>query len=164
MVVWDKLDYLPETEKQLGHNNIYEDVSFNDKILHDLIETSNKIFLNLKRKGSISEKEMKYFLYGYKNASNLGKLYFLPKMHKRLSIVPGRPVISNCSTPTKKASEFLEYHLKPVIQKSWSYIKDSEDFIEKIKCISNLPDDASLVMVDVVGLYASISHELGLKA
>ena len=124
MVVWNRLDYLSETEKQLGHKNIYEDVSFNDKILHDLIETSNKIFLNLKRKGSILEKEMKYFVYGYKNASNLRKLYFLPKMHIRISIVPGRPVISNCRTPTKKASEFLDYHLKPVMQKSWSYIKE----------------------------------------
>ena len=107
---------------------------------------------------------MKCFVYDYKNASNLRKLYFLPKIYKRLSNVPSRPVTSNCGTPTKKASEFLDYHLKPVIQKSWSYIKDSEDFIEKIKCISNLPDDASLVTVDVVGLYASISHELGLKA
>ena len=93
------------------------------------------MFLNLKRKGSISEKEMKYFVYDYKNASNLGKLYFLPKIHKRLSNVSGRPVISNCGTPTQKASEFLDYHLKPVMQRSWSYIKDSGDFIDKIKRI-----------------------------
>ena len=33
---------------------------------------------------------------------------------------------------------------------SWSYIKDSVDFIEKIKRISNIPDDAILVMADVV--------------
>ena len=56
----------------------------------------------------------KYFLYNYKNACNLGKLYLLPKIHKRLFNVPGRPVISNCGTPTEKASEFLDHHLKPV--------------------------------------------------
>ena len=50
------------------------------------------------------------------------------------------------------------------MQKSWFYIKDSEDFIEKIKRISNIPDNAILVMADVVGLYPSILHELGLKA
>ena len=49
------------------------DVSFNDKILRNLVKTSNKMFLNLKRKGSILEREMKYFAYDYKNASNLGK-------------------------------------------------------------------------------------------
>ena len=107
---------------------------------------------------------MKYFLYDYKNASNLGKLCFFPKIHKRLSNVAGRAVISNCGTPTEKASKFLDYQLKPVMQRSWSYIKDSGDFIEKIKRIGNILEDAILVTADVVGLYPSISHELGLKA
>ena len=129
-----------------------------------MVEISNKMFLNLKRKGSISEKEMEYFVYDYKNASNLGKLYFLPKIHKRLSNVPGRPVISNCGAPTEKASNILDYHLKLVMQRSWSYIKDSGDFLEKIKRISNIPDDGILVTADFVGLYLSIPHELGLKA
>ena len=63
VVTQDKLDYLSEAEKQLGDKNIYKDVSFSDKILRDLVETSNKMFLNLKRKGAISEKETKYFVY-----------------------------------------------------------------------------------------------------
>ena len=50
------------------------------------------------------------------------------------------------------------------MQRSWSYIKDSADFIEKIKRISNIPDDAILVTADVVGLYPSILHEFGWKA
>ena len=73
------------------------------------------MFLKLKRKRSISEKEIKNFVHDCKNTSNLGKLYFLPKIHKRLFNVPGRPVISNCETPTEKASEFLDYHLKAVM-------------------------------------------------
>ena len=52
----------------------------------------------------------------------------------------------------EKSSEFLDYHLKPVMQRSWSYIKDSGDFIEKIKRITNIPGDAILVTADVVGL------------
>ena len=63
---------------------MYEDVTFNDKILCDLVETSNKLYLNLKRKGSIPDKEMKPFVYDYENASNLGKLYFLPEIYKKL--------------------------------------------------------------------------------
>ena len=107
---------------------------------------------------------MKFFVYGYKNTSNVGKLYFFPTIHKRLSNVPGRPVISNCGAPTVKASEFLDYYLKLVTQRSWSYVKDSGDFIEKIKRISNIPEDAISVTADVVGLYPSILHELGLRA
>ena len=118
VVIWDMLDYLSKAEKQLGDKNIYKDVSFNDKILRDLVEASNRMFLNLKRKGSLSQKEMKHFVYDYKNASNLEKLYFLPKIHKRLCNVSGRPVIASCEIPTKKAPECLDHHLIPVMQRS----------------------------------------------
>ena len=77
---------------------------------------------------------------------------------------PGRPVIPNCGAPTEKASKFLDFHLKPVMKRSWSYIKDLVDFTEKIKRISNIPYDATLVRADVVVLYPSTPHELGLKA
>ena len=43
-------------------------------------------------------------------------MYLLPKIHKRLYDVPGRPVILNCGTPTEKASEFLDNQLKEVMQ------------------------------------------------
>ena len=67
-------------------------------------------------------------------------------------------------TPTEKVSEFLEYQLKPVIQRSWSYIEDSGDFIETIKMVNNISDDVILATADVVGLYPSIPDELDLKA
>ena len=50
VVVLDRLDYLSDAEKQLDQKNNYEDFFFNNKILCDLVETSNKMFLNLKRK------------------------------------------------------------------------------------------------------------------
>ena len=34
----------------------------------------------------------------------------------------GRPVISNCVTPTRKVSKFLDSELKSVMQEGWSYI------------------------------------------
>ena len=72
----------------------------------------------------ISEKELKYFTYDFKKGNQSRELYFLPKIHKRLSAVPGRPVISNCGTPTEKVSEYLDHILKPIMQESWSYVKD----------------------------------------
>ena len=84
-------------------------------------------------KGHITEKEHKYCSYEFKKNCNIGKLYLLPKMHKSLENVPGRPVISNCGTPTEKVPEFLDHHLKPVMQGGKSYIKDSGHFLEKIK-------------------------------
>ena len=43
-------------------------------------------------------------------AANLGKLYFLPKILKRMNYVPVRPVIS-----------------------SWPYIKNSGDILKRVK-------------------------------
>ena len=101
-VVWDREDYIAEAEKQLGDKNVYKFIDFTEKILHELAETSNSFFNNLKKKGCITEKELKYFNKEFKKATNLSKLYLLPKIHKRLFDVPGRPVISNCGTPTEK--------------------------------------------------------------
>ena len=80
------------------------------------------MFRNLKSQSKFTEKELKYFTSEYKKATNLGKMYLLPKIHKRLSNIPGRPVISTCGTPTGKVPEFLGFHLKPVMQSSKSYI------------------------------------------
>ena len=42
-------------------------------------------------------------------------MLYLPKIHKTLFDVPGRLVISNCGTPTEKASDILDHHLKSII-------------------------------------------------
>ena len=133
VVVWDREDYIAEAERQLGDVTVYEDVTFKEKVLQDLAETSNTLFRNLKSNGGITEKQLKYFTIDLKKTTNLGKLYLLPKIHKRLFEVPGRPVISNCGSPTEKVSEFLDSELKSVMQESWSYIKDSGGFIKKLK-------------------------------
>ena len=99
------------------------------------------------------------------STTNLGKLYFLPKIHKKFFNVPRRPVIFNCGTPTEKASVLLDYHLKPVIQSSWSYTQDSGDFLlRKIKQMKNFPENSIIVTADILGRHPSIPHKLRLKA
>ena len=75
-----------------------------DVDLVKLVEKSNSIFNSLRKRKVITEEELKYFTYKYKKATNFGKMYLLPKIHKHLVNVPSRPVISNCGTPTEKAS------------------------------------------------------------
>ena len=50
------------------------------------------------------------------------------------------------------------------MRKGWSYIKDSEDFNNKSRKLGKIPGNAILVPADVVGLYPSISHNVGLRA
>ena len=64
----------------------------------------------------------------------------------------------------EKVSEFLDHHLKPIMQEGWYYINDNKDFLKKIQNMRKFPQDSILVTADVVGLYASIPHNSGLKA
>ena len=73
-----------------------------------MADSNNELLQNLKRKGSITEKALKYFTIDFQKATNLGELYLLPKIHKPLESVPSRPVISNCGKSTERVSEFLD--------------------------------------------------------
>ena len=117
-------------------------------------------FKKLNSSDYISHKEMRYLIYEYKKAYNLGKLYLLPKIHKILINVTRRAIIFNCGTPTEKVSYFFDYHLKPVMQNGLSYISDSQYFLEKIKTIGSVSEHAILVTAYVVGLYPILPIKL----
>ena len=164
VVVWDREDYIAEAREQLNDDSVYKRVKFKDKILQNLAEKNNGIFKSLKQKGRITEKQPKYFTTEHRKVANLGEMHLLPKINKKLYDVPGRPVISNCGTPTEKVLEVLDSQLKEIMQNGWSYIKVSNDFIKKTKHLKNIPDNAILVSADVIGLYPSIPHKAGLRA
>ena len=63
------------------------------------------------------------------SSSKLGRFYLLPKIHKGLSDVGGRPVISNCDTATEHVSEYLDFHLNPLVGKTRSFVKDTNHFL-----------------------------------
>ena len=50
------------------------------------------------------------------------------------------------------------------MQNSWLYLKDSGDFLKKMKNISSIPEDNILVTAYAVSLYLSIPHTAGLTA
>ena len=164
VVFWDRTDYLLEAEKHLSDSSTYKEVTFGDTELVKLLEERNRTFRRLLSKKCISPQECKYFLYNFKKSTNLAKLYFLPKIHKRLYNEPGRPVISNYGTPTEKMSEYFDYHVKPIMCLAKSYIRDTSDFFKRLKEFGSVPKNGLLVTADVVGLYPSIPHKDVLEA
>ena len=94
------------------------------------------MFSSLKRRSFSTEKQMKYFNYKFKQATIFLKLHLLPRVYKRLHNVSGRPVISNCGSPTERCPELLDHHLKSIMQKCWSYIKDSGVLLTKPKTLA----------------------------
>ena len=140
--------------------NYIKNISDRNALIFRLTEKSNKIFESLKRRDFISKKQLKYLRFDFKKAYNFGKIYLLPKIHKRIFNVPGTPVISSCGTPTEKVSQFLDSQLQTIMRKVAFYIKDSVDFICKIKRIGSVPENSILVIANVVGLYPSILHDM----
>ena len=126
-----------------------------------LIRTIKHHLSNVKLNGDAGQETFDYFINDY---PRIGSFYMLPKIHKRLHSVPGRPVISNCSYFTENISAFLDHHLQPLAQNVNSYIKDTNDFLKKLRDLPNLPEDFLLCTVDVVGLYPNITHDDGLAA
>ena len=61
-------------------------------------------------------------------------------------------------------SAFLDFHLQPLAQAVKSYIKDTNEFLNKIRYLPKLPGNIILCTVDVVGLYPNIPYEEGLSA
>ena len=73
----------------------------------------------------------------------------------------GRPIIADQNSPTQRLSSLLEKILTPLIPKLKSYIKDEWDFLKKLT--KNLDPNFTFLMCDIVSLYTSILHELGLR-
>ena len=116
---------------------------------------------NIRIQGDLANYTLNYFLV--KNPK-FARFYLLPKIHKRLHNVPGRPVISNCGFYTENISSFLDHHLQPIAQKVNSFIKDTNHFLQKIKSLGQLPEGAILWTIDFVGSYPNIPHEEGLAS
>ena len=74
-VIWEREDYLKETDRQFSDNKIYTDVKYTKNMLSSPVDKSSKIFQSLTKKKYISEKELKYFTYKSKNVTNLEKFF-----------------------------------------------------------------------------------------
>ena len=120
---WEREDYIKECEKELGDKDVHKQISDDPS---PLVNTILKAINIIQKRGDLANDTIKYFKV---NDPRLGRFYLLPKIHKRLYDVPGRPVISNCSYYTENISSFLDFHLQPLAKAVDSYIKDTNHFL-----------------------------------
>ena len=57
---------------------------------------------------------------------------------------------------------FVDHQLKPLVPQISSYVKDTNDFLNKLKDMDRFPEGAILVTIDIVDLFPHISHNEGL--
>ncbi len=113
------------------------------------------------RDGTIPKDMQQYLIPRYVQS---GKLKGNPKIHKKGA--PLRTIVSGMGTPTEHIAELTERELAEFVETSPSYIRDTTDFIAKLKSevTEPLPDDSILFCFDVCKLYPSIPKKEGLEA
>ena len=159
VVVWDREDYLAEAKKQPDDKEVYQELR--GDVESPLEKIIKKAIRKLRNRGDFSHETLDYFSV---NNPKLGRFYLLPKIHKRLHDVPGRPVISNSGFYTGNISSFIAYHLKPLAQNVKSHIRDTNEFLSKLNRLPPLPGDVILCTIDVVGQYSNIPSDEGFIA
>ena len=73
------------------------------------------------------------------------------------------PIVSACGTATYNTAKYITKILQNYCGKTSSFVKDSTDFIKKIKHLSINPEEETLVSFDVSALFNSIQVPVALQ-
>ena len=157
VVVLDKSLYIQKANRHLCDSNVYKPLE--SDCTSDIIGEIQSTIQILENQGVLTKDMVNY---ANPAGTRPGRFYLLPKVHK--SGVPGRPVISSCSSPTEKNSELVDYFLKPLMSSIPTFLPDSFDFLDKLRSVVRFQDNLLLVTIDVVSLYPSIPHDDGINA
>lgn len=163
IVVMNKSDYIAEVERQLHNSNYYE------KLQSDPSEAVKSRISDCMKKLSEQCSSLCDKFDTFPSEIRTPQFYILPKTHKEFDInlplgYPGRPIVSACNSSTDNISKYIDYVLKPLMQSLPSYVKDTTDFIQKLKSFKLAHANSYLVTLDVLSLYTNIPHKDGLDA
>lgn len=84
--------------------------------------------------------------------------YTIPKIHKDLRNPPGRPIVSGIGSILKPLSKFADAFLRPMVQKTDTYLKDTKAVLQLLKDLAFDPQEQILLGLDVESLYTSLPH------
>lgn len=165
IVILDTKDYIQEATQQLNNPKHYSKIPA--PVYPTVTQQIKDILDSLKRNRILEERQIQHLKPPEEPRNRM--FYLLPKIHKSRDkwlhgkIPPGRPIVSDCSSDTYNISEFIDHYLKPVSNLHPSYVKDTPDFITKIRSVK-VPPKALLITLDVDALYTNIDNTNGLKA
>ena len=159
VVIMNRIDYLKEGFRQLTDTKYYTRLE-NEPTLEYHNEVKNFV-QDMWQNTEIDESVQTYLM---RDTKKNPQFYLLPKIHKGTTPPPGRPIISANGCPTEKISEFVDHFLNPTCKNLKSFVKDTTHFLKRIFDIGQLPENCTLVTMDVSSLYTNIPIDEGIIA
>ena len=150
VVIMDKTDYVSKMNAILSDRTKFSP-RFDDPTLKRERNLTT-LLRKLKKDGLISDA---FYNTARPTGSAPGRLYGLPKMHKKQQNYPLRPVLSSIRTFNYGLAKALKQMLSSIIKKD-TIIKDSFAFVDELKTLKHLSPTSKMVSFDVVSLYTNI--------
>ncbi|CAF1439256.1 unnamed protein product [Rotaria sordida] len=153
IVILDKEAYMKKADDILKGEQ-FEPLN-NDKFHREREEELNKYIFSLFKKGVIDNK-LRYQLQS--TCSSISVFYGLPKVHK--TGYPIRPIISTIGSYQYQLSKYLAKAIRDARPQAKSYIKDSFEFVKRIKeIVLNKEKTYIMCSFDVESLYTNVPIE-----
>ena len=167
LVVMNSEDYAKEAIRQLSNRNHY--VPLDQPLYPKSQLVLDQFRRELRLKGFISDRQLHWFKVDNEDPRSR-RFYLLPKIHKPpaswpvpYKVPPGRPIVSDVNSENYILSSFIDHHLAPLATTHSSYIRDTWDFLSKLR--SARPDrNCFLATLDVNSLYTNINNRDGMRA
>ena len=157
-VIMNKSSYINEAYRQLNNSNYYTKLT--GPVYKNNISKINDILSSMVNDGLISKKQLEFLRASDSDRARV--FYLLPKIHKPRDKWPnpdmpeGRPIVSDCGSESYRISSFIDSHTRPISKHHPSYLKDTYDFVGKIKGFT-IPSHALLITGDVSSLYTNMN-------
>lgn len=73
--------------------------------------------------------------------------------------VCGCPIVAGTQSRTEPMSQYIDLHIKSLVSQLPSYLKDTNDFLNRIDSIQSIQDIDKLYTMDVTSLYTHVPHK-----
>lgn len=125
--------------------------------------TNNELVHNVVKRFENEKLIQKNISKGVKgNSPRTFQIYTQAKIHKEGNL--GKLVISSVNCHTTKILKNVDYHFQQIVKQISSYVKNTNQFISKLKAIETVRNNSYPVLLDAKSLYANISNPEGIKA
>ena len=159
VVVQDAANYVSEANRQFQNERHYSKMKKDPTV--QIAKTSNELVNRLHMDGHIDDITCRWALVEPNNM-RCHQFHLLPKIHKTLTNLPGRPIVSCVNGPTDSLSKLVDHWLQGHIASLSSYVKDTTHMLRTLQQWNHdygpFGDGMRLVTIDVIGLYTNIPH------